>query len=267
MGLLDGNVLVTGATGGIGQAIARAFAAHGAAVVVSGRRAEALQALAAELGGRAVVADLANPADVERLAAEAGAVDVLVSNAALPGTGLVTELSQPQIDQMLEVNLRAPIALARALMPGMLDRRRGHLVFISSLNGRVASPQSSIYSAAKFGLRGFALGLRQDLRPHGIGVSLVMPGFVSEAGMFADAGVELPPGVRTRSPAQVGAAVLRAVERNQAEVDVAPLALRLGARLGSLAPELAASVTRLTGGDRIASALAEGQRAKLPSDT
>src|SRR5437868_13136035 len=105
---------------------------------------------------------------------------------------------------MLEVNLRAPISLAHSLVPSMSTRQSGHMVFISSLNGRVATPATSIYAATKFGLRGFALGLRQDLRPHGVGVSVVMPGFVSKAGMFADAGVKLPPGVGTRSPAQVG---------------------------------------------------------------
>jgi short-subunit dehydrogenase len=264
MGLLDGQVLVTGATGGIGQAIARAFATRRADVIVSGRRRELLDSLAAELGGRAIVADLASRGDVERLTAEAGAVDVLVANAALPATGLLTELSQRQIDQMLEVNLRAPIALARGLVSGMIERGRGHLVFISSINGRVASPQASIYSAAKFGLRGFALGLRQDLRRDGIGVSVVMPGFISGAGMFADAGVRLPPGVGTRTPGEVAQAVLQAVERNRAEVDVAPVAMRVGAAVGSVATELAATVQRLGGGDKIASELASGHRAKLP---
>lgn len=264
MGLLEGNVLVTGATGGIGRAIAQAFSSRGANLVVSGRRPGALQAVATELGARAVTADLGDRGELAGLVADAGEVDVLVANAALPGSGMLTELSQAQIDRILEVNLGAPIALARALAPGMMERRRGHLVFISSLNGRVASPHSSLYSAAKFGLRGFALGIRQDLREHGVGVSVVMPGFVSDAGMFADAGVKLPPGVGTRTPSQVAQAVLRAVERNLAEVDVAPLGLRLGTRVGGLAPELAATVTRLSGGGRIASELAAGQRGKLP---
>ena len=88
---------------------------------------------------------------------------------------------------MLEVNLRAPIALARALAPAMIARGSGHIVFISSLAGKAAAPASSIYSATKFGLRGFALGLREDLRPHGVGVSVVLPGFIRDAGMFADA--------------------------------------------------------------------------------
>jgi uncharacterized protein len=266
VGLLDDNVLVTGATGGIGHAIAQAFASQGAQLVVSGRRSDVLDALATELGARALPCDLSDRAEVARLAAEAGEIDVLVANAALPGTGRLNDLSQAQIDQILEVNLRAPIALARALVPGMIERRRGHLVFVSSLNGRVASPQSSIYAAAKFGLRGFAFGLRQDLRPHGVGVSVVTPGFIRDAGMFADAGVRLPPGVGTRTPEQVGAAVLRAVEGNRAEVDVAPISLRVGARMAGVAPELAATVQRLLGGDRIAADLASGQRRKLPGE-
>ena len=266
MALLDGKVLITGATGGIGRAIAEAFAARGATIVLSGRRTDLLDGLAGALGARSLPCDLAERSEVARLVAEAGEIDVLVANAALPGTGELTELSQSQIDQMLEVNLRSPIALARALLPAMIERRHGHLVFISSLNGRVASPQSSIYAATKFGLRGFALGLRQDLRQHGVGVSLVAPGFISDAGMFAESEVKLPPGVGTRTPEQVAAAVLRAVERNRAEVDVAPLGLRVGARVAGVAPELAATVQRIGGGDRIAEDLASGQRKKLPGE-
>jgi short-subunit dehydrogenase len=144
----------------------------------------------------------------------------------------------------------------------MIKRRSGHLVFISSLNGRVTTPATSIYSATKFGLRGFALGLRQDLRSDGVGVSVVMPGFISEAGMFADANVRLPPGVGTRTPTQVAAAVIRAVERNRAEVDVAPLGLRVGATIAGVAPELAATVNRWAGAERVASELAKGHRSK-----
>jgi short-subunit dehydrogenase len=255
-------VLLTGATGGIGAAIARALAARGATLVLSGRRTDVLEPLAQEVGGTAIACDLSRRDEVQRLLETAGEVDVLVANAGLPGTGLLTDLTQEQVDRMLEVNLRAPIALAHGLMPEMIARRSGHLVFISSLNGRVATPATSIYAATKFGLRGFALGLRQDLRPHGVGVSVVMPGFVSEAGMFAEAGVKLPPGVGTRSPAQVAAGVIRAIESNRAEVDVAPLGLRLGATVASVAPEFAATVTRLTGGEKVAADLAAGQRAK-----
>jgi hypothetical protein len=93
-------------------------------------------------------------------------------------------------------------------------------------------------------------------------VSVVCPGFISDAGMFAESGARLPPGVGTRTPQDVGRACAEAIERNRAEVDVAPLTLRAGALFGGAAPGLAATVTRLTGGDRIAAAVADGQRAK-----
>ncbi len=262
--LLSGRVLVTGATGGIGHAIARALAAHGATLILSGRRGEVLEPLATELGGQAVIGDLAVREDVARLVRQAGDLDVLVANAALPASGLLTELTQEQIDRMLEVNLRAPMALARAVAPGMIERGRGHLVFISSLAGKAATPASSIYSATKFGLRGFALGTRQDLAPYGVGVSVVLPGFIRDAGMFADAGIELPRGVGTRSPADVAAAVVRAVERNRAEIEVAPAGLRAGAAFASLAPHVAAMVSRRLGSDQTARDLAAGQLDKLP---
>src|SRR5207302_4220298 len=261
--LVSGRVLVTGATGGIGAAIARAFASEGASLIVTGRRTEVLDRLAQELGGTAIACDLSRRDEVDRLIGAAAEVDVVVANAALPGTGLLTELDQDGIDRMLEVNLRAPVALAHGVLPTMIRRRSGHLVFISSLNGRVATPASSIYSATKFGLRGFALGLREDLRPQGVGVSVVLPGFISDAGLFADAGdIKLPPGIGTRTPDQVAAAVLGAIERNRAEVQVAPLPLRLGATFAGIAPQLAAAGSRLMGSDRIASDLAAGQRGK-----
>jgi short-subunit dehydrogenase len=262
--LAGANALVTGATGGIGGAIAGALAAQDARLVLSGRRAAALESLAGTVGGRTIVADLANAEDVSRLGAEAVAaeVDVLVANAALPASGLLADLTEHEIDRMLEVNLRAPIMLAHMLAPGMAARGRGHLVFVSSLSGRAASAASSMYSATKFGLRGFALGLRQDLQPAGVGVSLVSPGFIRDAGMFAETGIRLPPGTGTRTPADVAGAVIRAIETGQAEIDVAPLPLRLGATFASLAPALAASASRLAGSERISAEMAERQSHK-----
>lgn len=262
MGVLDGIVLLTGATGGLGQAIAEALAARGASLILTGRRSDVLHPLAERLGARAVVCDLADRADLDRLIGEAGHVDVLVANAALPASGVFTELEQDQIDRMLEVNLRAPITLARALAPAMVARRSGHIVLISSLAGKAASPASAMYSATKFGLRGFAHSIREDLRPHGVGVSVVLPGFIRGAGMFVDAGVELPRGVGTKTPQDVVAAVIRVIEHNRAEVDVAPFGLRLGAAFAGLAPGLTASVSRRMGGDQVAADLAEAQRNK-----
>ncbi|MFD0683926.1 SDR family NAD(P)-dependent oxidoreductase [Actinomadura fibrosa] len=262
MDLRGANVLVTGATGGIGQALATALAGRGASVVLTGRRAAVLEPLAERLGGRAIAADLADRAAVEGLLDEAGDVDVLVANAALPASGLLSEYSVEEIDRALDVNLRAPIVMAKIAGERMADRGRGHLAFISSLSGKTASGQASLYNATKFGMRGFALALREDMRPHGVGVSTVFPGFIRDAGMFADAGVTLPRGVGTRSPRDVARATVRAIERNVAEVDVAPLGLRLGAVLGGAVPALAAAVQRRAGGPRISAGLAAGQRDK-----
>jgi short-subunit dehydrogenase len=262
--LAGATVLVTGATGGLGSAIASALRESGAELVVSGRRAAELEAVATSVQARTVLADLTIREEVERLGAfalEAG-VDVLVANAALPASGLLSDLTDEQIDRMLDVNLRAPIMLAHALAPAMVARGRGHLVFVSSLSGKAASRASSMYSATKFGLRGFALGLRQDLAPLGVGVSLVAPGFIRDAGMFADSGVKLPPGTGTNTSADVAAAVIRAIETDRAELDVAPISLRAGTAFASLAPQMAASASRLLGSDRVSAELAERQRHK-----
>ncbi|MBN6041124.1 SDR family oxidoreductase [Amycolatopsis sp. 195334CR] len=261
-GLRGTKVLVTGASGGIGQALAVELAGCGGEVVLSGRRAEVLEPLAGRLGGRAVPADLTEPDAAARLLDAAGEIDVLVANAALPATGLLANYSLPEIDRALAVNLRAPIVLAKLAGARMAARGRGHLVFISSLSGKTASGQASLYNATKFGLRGFALALREDLRPHGVGVSTVFPGFIRDAGMFADSGAVLPRGVGTRSPRDVARATVRAIERDLAEVDVAPLGLRLTAVLGGVAPSLAATVQRRLGGDQVTGQLAAGQRHK-----
>jgi len=246
------SVLLTGATGGLGHAIARRLHAEGASLVLTGRRTEVLEPLAAQTGAEAVAVDLTDPEAVERLAAAHGDVDVLISNAGLPGSGMLTSYSVEQIDRAIAVNLRAPMILARHLAERMVARRSGHLVFMSSLSGKVAPPRTPIYSATKFGLRGFAQSLREDLRPSGVGVSTIFPGFVRDAGMFHDTGAKLPPGVGTVTPEAVADAVVRAIERNRGEVDVAPLSLRAGVIAGSLAPDLAATVQRKLGGQRVA---------------
>ena len=243
---LDGaRVLLTGATGGLGEAIARALAECGAKLVLSGRRADALETLALELRTEAVPCDLSEREAVDRLADAAGEVDVLVANAGLPGSGTLLKLSQDEIDRVLEVNLRAPIALARRLAPGMVERGGGQLVFVASFAGKVPSAgESSIYTATKFGLRGFAHVLRAQMKRKGVGVSLVTPGPVREAGMFARGGAKPPPLIGTSTPAEVGKAVVRAIERNAAEIDVGSLGLRTISKLGALAPATIADRTR-----------------------
>lgn len=264
MELKGSTVLLTGATGGIGQAVARALDAAGARVLLSGRRTELLEEVRAGLGGSAesLPADLAEPGAAADLAERAGTVDVLVANAALPASGRFDGFTPEEIDRALDVNLRAPMQLTRALLPGMLERGSGHLVFVSSLSGKVASTGSSVYSATKFGLRGFAAGLREDLHLSGVGVTVVFPGFVRDAGMFADSGARLPSWVGTVTTEQVAQAVVQGIDRGSAEIDVAPFSLRAGTFAGTLAPSTVARVQRKLGSDRIARDIAERQRAK-----
>jgi short-subunit dehydrogenase len=256
------SVLLTGATGGIGHATARAVASRGGRLLVSGRRAEVLEPLAAELGARALPCDLADPAGLDRLVAEAGEVDVLIANAALPASGALDTFTVEEIDRALAVNLRAPMILARRLGEPMAARGAGHLVFMSSISGKVASHGSAVYSATKFGLRGFALGLREDLRARGVGVSTVFPGFIRDAGMFHEADVRLPGYVGTKTPQHVAEAVIGAIEHNRAEVDVAPLGVRAGAAVAGIAPQLSARLQRRLGSERLATEMAAAQRDK-----
>ena len=262
MNLAGRTVLLTGATGGLGDAIARRLRTAGAELVLTGRRTDVLEPLAAETGARALAVDLTDADAVQRLASECADVDVLVANAGLPGTGQLTSFSVEELDRALAVNLRAPMVLARELAEHMVARRSGHLVFMSSLAGKVGPPRGSVYAATKFGLRGFAQSLREDLRPSGIGVSAIFPGFVRDAGMFHDTGTKLPPGIGTVAPEAVADAVVRAIERNRGEIDVAPVSLRAGAIAAGLAPDLAASVSRRLGGPRVAEQHVAMQRDK-----
>jgi len=262
MQISGSTVLLTGATGGIGRAIASSLASSGANLIVTGRRRDVLDPLVAEHGGRALAVDLAIREDVERLVHEAADVDILVANAGLPAAGVLESFTVDEIDRALDVNMRAPIMLAHGLAPAMVAKGRGHLLFMSSLLGKASSPGTAIYSATKFGLRGFASALRADLRETGVGVSVVLPGIIREAGMFAETNVDLPTGVGTSSPEEVARAVVTAIERNRGEVDVAPVPARVLAGLGGLAPEFSAGLMRRLGASETMRKVAAGQRDK-----
>ncbi|GAA3195113.1 SDR family NAD(P)-dependent oxidoreductase [Actinocorallia longicatena] len=245
MEIRGATVLLTGANGGLGLAIGRALKAEGAELVVTGRREDALKPVADELGARMVLADLADREQVAALAERAGAIDVLVANAALPSSGELLEYSPEQVDRALDVNLRAPIMLARQLAPAMVAAGRGHLVMVGSISGKTATAASSLYNATKYGLRGFTLGFRQDLHGTGVGVSLIQPGFVRDAGMFHDTGAKTPGGARTSTPRQVARGVLSAIRRNRAEVNIAPFEIRALSAIGGQFPGFSERVQRL----------------------
>jgi len=259
------RVLLTGATGGLGQNIAVGLAAAGAKLLLSARSAEALEDLAAGLPGSGhsvVVSDLLQDGAAGQLAGDAGPVDVLVANAALPATGRLDELTAEQVARMLRVNLEAPILLARELIPGMIERGGGKLVLIGSLAGKAGSPSSSIYNATKFGLRGFAFGLSADLAETPVSVTVVAPGFVSEAGMFAESGAKAPAVLGTTTPERVARTVLKAIGSERVELTVAPIRSRVMAHAGLISPSLSHRVQSGKAGRDAGAELAAGQISK-----
>jgi short-subunit dehydrogenase len=161
------RVVVTGASRGIGAALATELSARGARVVLVARSAEPLEKLAAELGGESFPADLTDASALEPLARRieaAGPIDVLVNNAGVDLTGDLVALPADEIARLLAVNLCAPILLSRAVIPGMLQRGRGHILNVSSLAGTNALPGLTPYSASKAGLSHFTAGLRAELK-------------------------------------------------------------------------------------------------------
>jgi short-subunit dehydrogenase len=257
------TVLLTGASTGLGPYIARRLHQAGARFVLSARNEEALQKLAKELGeSRVIVADLSRTGEPERLAKEAGEVDVLVSNAGVPVSRRLARLTIEEIDGAIAVNLRAGIILAQALAPAMVKRKDGHMVFISSIAGKIPAAGVSIYNATKFGIRGFALAMREELWGTGVGVSVVCPTFVSEAGMWAETGLKADPMAGEVTPAQVADAVWQAIARNRAEIDVVPIQLKASLKVMAVAPGLFAAIARSTGGTKPNDELGERQKNK-----
>ena len=212
-------------------------------------------------GHRTIVSDLAEEGAALKLAEEAGDVDVLVANAGLPGTGQLDDFSEDEIGRALSVNLESPIRLARELLPAMRERDEGHLVFISSISGQAATAWASMYCATKFGLRGFALALREDLRPTGVGVVGHLPGRGPRRGHVRRLRGRSTPGLGTAKPEHVAAAVITAIERNRGEITVAPVRQRVLGRIGMLAPEISGRVAGRKAAE-VAAEIARGQTDK-----
>lgn len=179
------TALVTGATGGIGSAVARLLHAQGATVGLSGTRREALEALAGELGERAhaLPCDLADPDAVEALVPAAeqalGGLDILVSNAGITRDGLLVRMKDADWDSVIAVNLTATFRLARAATKGMMKRRHGRIVAIGSIVGSTGNPGQVNYVASKAGLTGLVKALAAEVATRGITVNCVAPGFVA----------------------------------------------------------------------------------------
>ena len=191
MDLRGAVAVVTGASSGFGELTSRMLAKEGAAVVLAARRAERLEALAAEIEGRggralAVRCDVTEVADLQglrdRVDEAFGRCDVLINNAGIPGGGRFEDLSLEQIEQVIRVNLLGVLVCTKVFLPMMLDRQRGHIVNVGSLAGRYAAPGASVYSASKHGVVAFSEALYYELAPRGILVTSVNPGFAATEG-------------------------------------------------------------------------------------
>lgn len=263
MEIAGATALVTGASGGLGGEIARALDAKGARLLLSGRRRDALDELARGLREAEVIeCDLTDREQISRLAQAARDADILVANAGLPAAGRLQDFTPAEIDRALDVNLRAPMMLVHELLPGLIARGRGQVVLVSSISGKLATPRVSVYAATKFGLRGFAGGLRHDLVGTGVGVSVVMPGAIDDAGLWPEGGIKPPKNAMPKHASDVGRAVVRAIERDKAEIHVAPAPVRMGILLYELAPDLMGKVIRRGGAEKLGDQMVEAFRSK-----
>jgi short-subunit dehydrogenase len=185
----DRAVWITGASSGIGEALAQAFAAAGARLILSARRQDALRAVAARCGARhpvdIVPLDLTElhtlPQSADRVLSRHGAIDVMVHNAAVAHRALAVETPLAVDQRIMATNYFGPIVLTKALLPGMLARKSGQFIVVSSLSGKYGAPQGSAYAASKHALHGFFESLRAEVQASGIRITMVVPGFIRTA--------------------------------------------------------------------------------------
>lgn len=240
------RALVTGASSGIGAATARALAATGTSLLLTGRDPDRLGTVAAATGGTAVPADLRRAADLDRLCAAATGVDLVVLNAGRGWAGPLGAMSAEQLRDIVEVDLVAPLELTRRLLPAMVDRGTGAVVLVSSIAGVVGVGGEAVYSAAKAGLGGFADSLRQEVAGSGVRVSVVVPGvvdtpFFTRRGRPYDRSRPRPVPVERAAAAVLGAAA------SGRALTYVPGWLAVPARLHGAVPGLYARLARAFG--------------------
>ncbi|MGH2974902.1 MAG: SDR family NAD(P)-dependent oxidoreductase [Solirubrobacterales bacterium] len=257
------TALVTGASGGIGRQIARHLAREGMNVVASGRRTEALAEVVEELrglgvGAEAVAADLGDLTQVdpliERSEAALGPIDLLVNNAGIETVGAFTAYSREQLASMVDVNLTAPMLLTHTVVPGMLERGRGHVVFISSLAGKIGPAYNEPYAATKAGLIGLNQSLRAEYSKVPIGFSVVCPGFVAGDGMYqrmVEEGVSSNRMLGETTLEKIANCVVDAIRKDRPEVVESGSPVRPMLALGQFSPRLVERLVERFGGTEI----------------
>ena len=241
------TAVLTGGSRGIGPYIGRALAREGVQLALAARSADELDTVAQELAAlgvrtlaipTGVVDEAARRALVARAEAELGPIDILVNNAGILAETRFVQQAPEDIARIIDTNLMAPLLLTRQALPGMLERGRGHIVTIASMAGKKGVPYEIVYSATKAALVEWTNGLRIELEGTGVSASVICPGFVSEAGMFAVSGRRAPRLAGEVSPERVARAVVRALQRDLQEVLVTPTPIRPLLALNALSPGL-----------------------------
>jgi short-subunit dehydrogenase len=229
--LRGANAILTGGSQGLGPLIARELALAGVNLVLAARSADKLKAVADEVAalGVAVVSlptDLTREADrlqlIRRAEDALGPIDLLINNAAIEPIGGFIRKTPAEIEQTVTTNVTAPAVLARAVLPGMIERRRGHIVNMASLAGKLGLPYNAIYGATKAALIAWSDALRVELDGTGVSVSVIAPGYVTEAGMFSRHNATAPGLLGSSSPGEVVRGVMRALQNDLNEVVVNP---------------------------------------------
>lgn len=268
---LNGRVaILTGASRGIGVDIARALAREGCDLVLAARSEPDLERVAAEIrttGRRAVVVpcDVAVTADRQRLVQttldEFGKVDILVNNAGIELTAFYEQQPEEEIANVINVNLTSTMLLTRLVLPHMLERKSGHIVNVASLAGKVPVPYSIPYSASKAGMIAFTEGIRNEFKGRGVSASVICPGFISEAGMYADwerdAGIKATALTKPVSPERVAANVIKAIRRDRPEMLVFWMPARGTAALAEMMPGTFERIFPVFGSVKVFKRLAE----------
>jgi short-subunit dehydrogenase len=249
-------VLLTGGSRGMGPIVAEALARRGANIALAARSESGLQTVAAgvgELGIKTLIipTDLRESVQRERLVAavikEFGKIDVLVNNAGLETEGAYSELSWSSIAEAIEVNLIAPMALTRIVLPGMLERKAGHIVNIASIAAKSGAPYAATYSGTKAGIAEWTRALRLELTNTGVHLSTIFPGYVREVGMFAKFGMKSPWIVGSCAPWQVAKAIVNAIEKGQLEKIINSRPLRYSFMINELSPTIGDWLMRMSG--------------------
>ncbi|HYI44196.1 MAG TPA: SDR family oxidoreductase [Actinomycetota bacterium] len=258
MELRGTNCVLTGASRGIGVVLADQLARRGVNLALAARGAKDLEETAERVRHRGIKAvaiptDVSVRGDLEALVgkatAELGQIDILINNAGIEHYRDFHTVDPDEIEKIFMVNVIAAEVLTRLVLPDMVERKSGHIVNIASVAGKTAVPYNVVYSSTKHALVGFSWSLREELKPRGVGVSVVCPGFVSDSGMFADwsKGLKTPGFVQAVSPQKVAEATLKAIEKDLPEVIVAKGLTKVVDVFHALSPKLTTGIGRKTG--------------------